>query len=56
MNGVVGESSQGEAGASEQGLDLVGGREAANSVEDVGGFFFGQHHFEILCISMDEKP
>jgi len=43
MNGVVGEASQGKTGAGEDGFDLVGRREATNSVEDVRGFFFGQH-------------
>ncbi len=43
MNGVVGETGQGEAGTGENGFDLVGGREAANAVEEVGGLFFGQH-------------
>src|SRR5208337_5445268 len=43
MNGVVGEASQGEAGAGEDGFDLVGGREAANSIKDVCGLFAGQH-------------
>ena len=43
MNGVVGKASQGKAGAGKDGFDLVGGREAANAVEDISGFFFGQH-------------
>ena len=43
MDGVVGKASQSKARAGENRFDLVGGREAANPVEDVGGLFFGQH-------------
>jgi hypothetical protein len=43
MNGVVGEASQGKAGTSKDGLDLVGGREVANPVKNVSALFFGHH-------------
>src|SRR5258708_10942934 len=43
MNDVLGEAGQSEAGAGEDGFDLVGGREAAHTVKNVRGLFFGQH-------------
>jgi hypothetical protein len=43
MNSVIRKAGQGEARTREDGLDLIGGREAANAVEDVTGLFFGQH-------------
>src|SRR5580658_3979997 len=51
MNDVVGKASQGEARASEDGFDLVRGREAADSVENVGGFFSRKHFFVVLSVS-----
>jgi len=43
MDDVVSEASEGEAGPGKDGFDLVGGRVAANAVEEVSGLFSGQH-------------
>ena len=43
MDGVIGKAGEGELAAIDHGFDLIRGRVLFYLLEDIGGFFFGQH-------------